>query len=426
VGVLGTRATRFTKTLFALALLSSCIARPQALPPDLPIENWLRGPEREDFKWKVKILPSWLTFQQRHAVQVQADFHLRELRKRGISTDELHIVLKVATPDGEWLPGQAYNQLEIKSEDGDDISTVATLYARPGKYQLALIAYDSRHQRGNLWRADLTVPGVKKDPLPGADRSLPVIQFLPPATLARSKGRFGTHRILFDASAFGEGKLTLAVLNDRPVQIDILANVALSDALNVPGHQAPDWLYKVNADTLLQASNVLSQLDLKHGCVRFSAMDILRQKAFVDREDAAHLDWNEIVKQVQELQRVKIEARVLANRKQTAGLFAKFIDQLLEGPGCEFAEPPVHVLIVVGDAFIFPTGTVMRTVQSRPDTHAYYLKLMPIGAGNWDQVEGVLKPLRPSRFEFANSLRFRAVLATLITRIQVDSRRAQP
>ena len=207
----------------------------------MPIDEWLRGPDRADFPWKVKILESWLTFQQRHAVQVQAEFHLRELRKRAISTDELHIVLKVATPDGEWLPGQAYNQLEIKSEYGNDLSTVVTLYARPGKYKLALIAYDSRNQRGNLWRGDLTVPGVKRDPLPDADHNLPIIQFLPPATLARSKGRFGAHRILFDASAFGEGSMTLPVLNDRPVQIDILANVALSDAFNVAEGYALQW-----------------------------------------------------------------------------------------------------------------------------------------------------------------------------------------
>ena len=418
MGVLGTKASRFTKTLFVLVLLSTCIAHAQAPPADVPIEQWLRGPEREDFKWKVRILPSWLTFQQRHAVQVRAEFHLRELRKRGISVDDLHMALKVATPDGEWLPGQAYSKLEIKSEYGKEIETVATFYARPGKYSLALIAYDSRNQRGNLWRGSLTVPGVKNDPLPDSDSSLPVIQFLPHATLARAQGRIGAHRIFFDASAFGQGKMTLPVRNDRPVQIDILANVSLSDALNLPNRQAPDWLYKINADTLLQASNVLSQLDPKKGCVRFSAMDILRQKAFVDRQDATHLDWNEIVKQVQELQRVKIEARVLANQKQTAELFAKYIDQLLETPGCDFTEPPIHVLIVMGDAFVFPTRTVMRPVQSHPDTRAYYLKLMPIGAGNWDQVENLLRPLHPTRFEFASSLRFREILATLITRIQ--------
>jgi hypothetical protein len=68
----------------------------------------------------------------------------------------------------------------------------------------------------------------------------------------------------------------------------------------------------------------------------------------------------------------------------------------------------------------------MRPVQSHPDTRAYYLKLMPIGAGNWDQVENLLRPLHPTRFEFASSLRFREILAALIARIQEVSHPQAP
>jgi hypothetical protein len=259
-------ASRPLKTVFALAFLSIALARAQtALPPDLPIDEWLRGPDRQDFPWKIQVREPWLTFQQRHTVQVRAGFRLRELRKHGLSADDLHLVLKVAGPDGQWVPGEAYSPLQVKPEYGDEIETVATFYARPGKYKLALIAYDVRNRRGNLWRGGLTVAGVKADPLPDADRSLPIVQFLPQVSAARPSRFFGVHRVVFDASALGQGKLTLPVANERPLQIDIVANLSLSDATNLPDRHPPDWLYKINADTLLQISNVLSQLDVQKG-----------------------------------------------------------------------------------------------------------------------------------------------------------------
>lgn len=310
-------ASRRLNSWFVVALFSVALTQAQsAPPPELPIHEWLRGPDRHDFPWKVKIRDPWLTFQQRHTVQVHADFRLRDLKKHGISADDLHLVLKVADSSGKWLTGEAYSPLEVKPEFGNDVDTVATFYARPGKYKVALIAFDSRSHRGNLWRGDLMVPALKGDPLPDADLSLPVVQFLPQATVARSTRRFGAHRVLFDASAFGKGKLTLPVANQRPVQVDIVANLALSDAANSYYRQAPDWMYRINADTLLQVSNVLSQLDLKNGCVRFSAIDILRQKAFVEGRDAASMDWENILQQIEDFQRVKIEARVLASQSK--------------------------------------------------------------------------------------------------------------
>lgn len=420
---MGSMTSRRLISFFALAFFSVALARGQTgLPPELPLDEWLGGPDRHDFPWKVKIRDPWLTFQQRHTVQVHADFRLRDLQKHGISADDLHLVLKVANADGQWLPGEAYSPLVVKPEYGNDLETVATFYARPGRYRVALMAYDSRNHRGNLWRGDLAVHGLKGDPLPDADLNLPIIQFLPQATVARSVRRPGAHRILFDATAFGAGKLRLPIENERPVQIDIVANLALSDAANSPHRQAPDWMYRINADTLLQISNVLSQVNLKNGCVRFSAIDILHQKTFVEREDAPNMDWAKILQQVQDFQRIKIAAQVLASQKQTADAFAKFVEHLLEDSGCQLEESPLHILVVVGDAFVFPNGTAMRTLRVRPESQAYYFKLMPIGVGNWDQVENVLKPIHPVRFEFSNSLRFRQILASFMNKIETASR----
>jgi hypothetical protein len=407
-----------------LLLLSISFAQAQTSLPDFPLADWLRGPNRSDFPWKVRIRGPWLTFQQRHTVQVHADFRQRDLRKQGISVEDLHFILKVAPENQDWLPEHAYTHAEITPEFGNELESVATFYARPGKYRVAVIAYDAKTQRGNVWHSHLNVPGVKGDPLPDADRSLPIVQFLPQATTMRSPSGSRIHRVGFDASAFGSGKLNLPVRNDRLIQLDLLVNLSLSDAANFRDRQAPDWLYQINADTLLQMSNVLSQLSLKNGCIRVSAIDVLRQETFLDRADAAFIDWDKLSHQVKELQRVKISAGVLANQKRTADVFAAFVENLLDGPGCQSPQPALHVLVVVGDAFLFPTNTDRRALRVRNESYGFYFKLMPIGAGNWDQLESVLKPIHPSHFEFSSSVRFRRALASFIDKLQILSRSA--
>ena len=428
MGCAGSIVVRLGGMFCFLLFLSLALASDETrVPPDIPLAEWLRGPNRSDFPWKVGFREPWLTFQQRHTVQVRADFRQRDLRKHNISLDDLHFILKIASENQDWLPEQAYTHAEIKPEYGDELSSIATFYARPGKYKVALIAYDSKNRNGNVWHSNLTVPAVKDDPLPDTDRNLPIVQFLPQATTPRSPHGFGIHRVVFDSSAFGAGKLNLPVSNNQPIQLDVLVNLSLSDASNFRDHQAPDWLYQANADTLLQIGNVISQVDLKNGCVRLTAIDVLRQETFVERADAATMDWDKLARQVKDLQRIKIAAKVLSNQKNTGDVFASLVEELVDGPVCQSAGPAaLHVVAVVGDAFLFPSNAPRRVLHVRNESRAYYFKLMPIGAGNWDQLEAMLKPMHPTHFEFANSVRFRRALAAFIDQLKTISQPAQP
>ena len=100
-------ASRRLNSFLALALFSAAFAHAQiALPSEIPVDEWLRGPDRHDFPWKVKIRDPWLTFQQRHTVQVHADFRLRDLKKHGISADDLHLLLKSQIRTANGFPGK--------------------------------------------------------------------------------------------------------------------------------------------------------------------------------------------------------------------------------------------------------------------------------------------------------------------------------
>lgn len=428
-GDVGSMARWLHKSVLVFLLLRVFVAFADTAPSNLPADEWLRGPARQDFPWKIESREPWLTFHQRIAVQVRASFRVRDLRKRGIAIDDLHVVFRVADASGKWFPGESYKQFDPKPDigRGDEIDAFASIYAKPGDYQASLLVHDRRSGKGNVWHGLLHVPPLRDDVLADIDRELPDIQFLPTVVVSTSHpGRLLAASLPFEPSLFGELHLALPVANQFPVQVDILANLSLSDATNTRFRQAPDWMYQINADTLLQVAYVVSQLGLKQGCVRFSAIDVLRQQTFVDHEDAASVDWESLLHQVAELQRNKIEAKVLAQQKKTAHMLADYIERLINGPSAcpNVGPPPVRVLVVIGDAFIFPNGSEVRAVRPESaDTRGYYLKLMPIGSANWDQIERVIKPLHPRRSEFSDSHRFRKALASLVVEIENLGRR---
>jgi hypothetical protein len=398
-------------------------------PPELPIGTWLQGQNRQDFPWHVELGQSWLTFQQRRYVQARITFRVRDLLRAGVSLRDLHLIVKLATEDGRWLQGQSYSRFEPPPGlgAGDEIHSLTNLYVRPGSYGVAVMAYDAANHRGNLWRGPLRVGSLKDDPLPGIDRTLPQVEFLPAALPLRlGRGRGLASMITFDPWALGQGELLLPVGNVRPVQVDIVANVSLSLATDRRDSEAPDWEYQLNGATVLQISNALSQLNLKAGCVRFSALDVRRQKVFADQEDARTLDWSRLRQAIVGLNRNKIGVSTLAGQKHEPAFLAHYLEKLSAAPSpCERdGPPPVHILIVVSDAFIFPNGTERTTVRPEitPVGLCYHLRLVPVAGARWDEIGTVLKPLHPLKVDFSDSVRFRKTLAQMITGIENASR----
>ena len=389
-------------------------------PPEIPIDNWLAGPDRQTFPWHVEAGQSALTFQQRRAVQTKVTIRVRDLLKNDVSLTDLHFIVKVGE-DGRWLPGQSYSHFEPPKGlgSGDQIKSFSGLYLRQGTYKIAVMVYDTSRHRGNLWRGSVHVDKLKEDPLPGIERDLPLVEFLEAGKLI-PYGR--TSIVTFDPWALGQGDLLLPIKNVRPVQVDIVTNLSLSVATDLPNHEAPDWAYQWHSAALLQISNVLSQLDLNAGCIRVSTLDIRRQKIFIDREDARNLDWSRLRDELSSLNRNKIDVGTLAGEKHEPAFLAHFLERLSSGPNsCSSdAANALHVLVLVSDAFIFPNGTQMSTVQPELVPHGltYHLRVVPVAGGNWDEIQRVVKPLHPAKFEFSDAGRFRKTLAQLIADIE--------
>jgi hypothetical protein len=386
---------------------------------EIPIEEWLRGPVRKNFAWDVQVLRPVLTFDQRHLLRVVVTFRAGNVRKAGLSAAGLLFVMKLAGEDGHWFPGDSHGRLHLQTDPspGDKITSLFSAYLHSGTYQIALIAYDPHVHKGNLWRGRVRVASVNGDPLPDIDRSVPAVEFLRPAPPLP-----GGHVLSHDPWTFGHGSLTLPVRNADPLEVDLVANLSLSDTTRTHNAEAPDWFYQINAAVVSEVSRVLSQMTLERGCIRVTAMDIARQKVFADREATNSFDWSNIRTALAAWNRGTIEAHVLAGEKKTPAFLADYLEQYAADSarcGKTTEKPPKRVLIVVSDAVLFPNGTEM--VQASPTrawARCFYLELVPAAGPRWDQIGAVLKPLNPVRLEISKPAEFRTALARLIHEIE--------
>jgi len=456
------RLSAVAVSLIHLFLISGPVFAQSDPPPDIPIDKWLQGPDRHDFRWKVHLSKPQLTYRQRHQAQIEIAFRLRDLARVGISLRDLHVIVKVAGMDGHFL-GQAYDRFEPPPgiESAAELYSVVNVYVRPGTYRVTAMAYDSLHRRGNLWRGTLRVPPVSNDPLPDMERNLPEVEFQPapnrPNSIARRLSPIWPPTLPNDPLDLGEGELFLPVDNARPLQVDVFMNFSRGEVVEhyvSSDRDYPSYDFvvpnSVGPPALLKIAHALSQLHLRSGCVRLSAVDILRQQWIVDRKNVKELDWREMRRQVQlndnagilagegrvlalggminqpPANGAKIDVRTLAEQRQAPARLAEYLEQLeTDSSPCATGGPaPLHILVVVSDSFAFPDEIDVSPVdRSRfPEGRAFHLRAMPDGGATWDQIGSILEPLDPLRLNFHSPQQFRRDLARLIRGLEQASK----
>ena len=441
------RPAKMVLWLWVLGLSSVLVAQEKKgsdeHAPNVPIEQWLRGPERNDFKWRVQLLSPRRTFQQRNLVQVRAYLDAEPLS--GDDHHDFYFILKVADEKGNWLPDDMYNHYPLPPgiDKKNEIQYSSGFYAKPGKYTVGLVLYDVENGKGNVWRKEFEVKPPKKNLLPQLDRDVPAIEFInevpsdalpthETVVIGRPRGglgpliNFGTPRYLSDQEwPPAHGVEVLPVRAARPLRVDVILNVAphIDPYLQRRNGAAE---YRSVTGRMLQIGALLSHLGVDRGCVRVSAVDLSKLSVVFDRIDGRTADWDKITEQVRKIDRNTISVDVLSKRKSTAGFLRDYATRIMTdesgcGPGNEKTE---RALILVSHDFQFPSGT--RGDHLWPDIQCacryYYLRIHSIGS---DDLDKFMKPANPRRLDAEDPDQFRKVLAELIDDLSGGRARAR-
>src|SRR5258707_1822181 len=123
---------------FAFSLALSVAAAPSAVAPasepasEIPVEEWLREPDRQDFALKLQVKGPDLSFELRHLITVVARLEARDLQRKHVQR-ELHYVMKVADEGGNWFTGDSTGNMSLTAKlgSGDAIEFVGSGYFRP-------------------------------------------------------------------------------------------------------------------------------------------------------------------------------------------------------------------------------------------------------------------------------------------------------
>jgi hypothetical protein len=369
--------------------------------PPFDVAEWLSMPDHMDFPWKVRIpaKSSWVNLQQRYVTGVSATIDGGDLEDT-TNKRVLHFVLKVATSDNRWLPGYSYTRASIPSgvDRFHEIQYINRLYLRPGHYTVALIVYDPAFKQGNIYRKNVEVSRLKNDPLPELDRNMPDVEFI------------GTDQML------GQGKEWLPVKNNRYLCIDIVVNTSV------------DKPYSQYSSSVLQASSVLSHLELSKGSVRVTLLDALRMKTIFNRVDAVDFDWQQAIEVFKDQERAVIDIGTLGLQTQASAYLLDEFQKILEDSACgPGAESPLKIVIVVSGGWLkFAKDTRIHQIEPQdPDAvRFFYFNTYTYGESVGDQLYKMLKRTKPRRFLFddplfsRDPLLFRKALASLISDLE--------
>lgn len=395
----------------------------------IPIEELLNGPDRQDLPWKITVQPPRLMYQQRFIVQIRVRIPSSAVTS-STTRRSLHFILRVKTEDGSWSKDGQFNDFPVPANLGNqkDIEYATGVYFRPGNYTLALIAIERDTGKISVLHRLVRVDPVKDDPFPELDRHIPAVEF--PAGFPQQEV---AENDLTDGELFPIAHQDdwIAIDTGQPILLDVVLNISKRSEIprpDVPAFTRMDRVdprsrgmmkrptqptYHLDIGRVLQIGNVISHLSLKSGCIRVSAIDALRAKTIVDREDGKKLDWNKFEDRIEKVDQNTVDASVLANKKGPAQFVNKYLDTLSNDSGA-CGSVSRHYVVVVSHEVSLPSGAKDERLASVNGERArfYYLHGGALGMG--DDISEILKPVRPVHLDFSTPKEFRKSFGRLV------------
>lgn len=377
---------------------------------NLPIA-WFEAPEHHAPHWHVDFEHPTLTYSQRFALSVKATIPVDK-----DSHPDWHILLRIADSNGKWFESYGYFRMDLRPmpSGAQPVSWHGRVFVHPGVYRLALLAYNSVNQQHFVWHKTVTVK--RPADLPDLDRDLPNVEF--------------EHRN-WNAPPIPE---YLPVPTPSPLRVDVVFNVTPNLQLGL-GNDHLDAVRTPVEESVRGAAAVLTQLAVSDGCLRVSAIDVLRLRVAADRSSDGPVSALEQVQRAIAGRRdnAAINVATLAGRVKAREFFHQFINGIAtDDTGCGPQLPsPRRVIIVVSDSLVFPSGedteplapvqtTSLRFFHIRFSAISYKhvdsvgTVTLDTRETTFDEVARMLSQFRPRTFDVAEPLDLRHAVAQIV------------
>ncbi|HLJ91360.1 MAG TPA: hypothetical protein VKZ53_31465 [Candidatus Angelobacter sp.] len=379
----------------------------------LLLDRWLTEHSHPQLAWKTDLFPYQLSNHQRFRQRIEIAVPERELKKRP-GERRLLALIRVTDRDGKSLMDDGVLITDV-TKLGQHVSGAVfgwTVFLLPGEYTVTLALYDRISKEHNVIQHKLKVAPFKHDPLPEAWRDLPNIEFL-------ESGEDEADSLFHPEVS---SRLYLPLATDRPVQIELLANLTPSEAFT-----GSNRMYRFNLRAMIPILKTFSQIDVANGTLNLATLNLTRREANFRQDDSkSMLDWPKLKAALEDENPGVVGVQDLQARKRNAAFLRESLARWIAAGEEKSADVgnPLRVFILISSPVLFNFKEGLKEIELPRicDCLVYHLRYDWLFRGaSFDDLDRTLKPLKLRTFSANSPEGVRKALADILQEIAQKS-----
>jgi hypothetical protein len=433
----------------ALGVSAQFISSDDHVKP-LPLESWLAEGDQAHIRWTARVLGIELSNQQRLRARIELEVDGNELVKRRGKGFLIMAVQFNDSQDRAYQTRKAIDLSRIEDAAGKlNVTYTQDALVTPGAYRVTLGIFDTATGEHSVLQRMLNAGAIRNDPLPAAWRDLPPVELL--------RETDSPDNLYLP---YVSGRLNLPLETRRPVRVELMVNASPSSSGQNPRTGQTNSRTR---DELIPALKVISQVDVLHGALNISILDLTRRQVVFEQQEVRDLDWSTLRQALVTADPNVIDVHALENREQNAQFFVEQVGKRIAGalsreaqfnqaqPSAPQTSPaasnqPVPVLVVLSGPMTLNSGEDLHPIKAsgKPAGGVFYIRYhsvaarpipspldeprrgrrvfpnlasAPAFAEPLDSLERTLKPLQPRVFDVYTPEQFRKTLAAVLSEI---------
>jgi hypothetical protein len=443
--------TRVLIPLGLLAFVVSMLAASRQSTDEFPFSVWREKKEVTKIPWTFWIGKPNLRFDFRQELRLSATIRGEDLKKSGDSHDFVLYVRALeqgkATPVSVVTPVYAIRRTGAPPSVSPNFVPGATVnlpiqaIVRPGKYRLEVALLDRVTGLYNTRYEDVTIAGDLKDPLERAFQSFEKVEFVPQAAAKPdpmfSLSPVGRGTIISEtlrrATASAEAKADLDLFRwPRPV---VLGGSDAGDTTHQPTFviDTRDTLHlsvitifsppetAIRNETLrdpfrqilpsFQQSlsnflTVFTRLRVARGTAQLAGVDLIARTRVFDWQNLSEVTREDLDKAIRKESEKTVTLDNLAGESDRGRFFRDVLMQRLEEAARDTSGAR-HAIIVVSARSEFPNSSNLGIPAMKNCRCQIFYVRFALVPNETDDIDNMLKPLRPRVYEPLNWTEFR-------------------
>ncbi len=347
------------------------------------------------------------------------------------------MLVLVQLTDGDGRRYQNHLAIDLsKVTEGaakEDVVSTFSAFVTPGEYGVWTALYDTTTREHCVKQEKLEVSPLRNDPLPGAWRDLPPVEFLPTADPPDA---------WYEPSV--SGRLRLPLEGRNPVRIEVVVNLTPSEWRSDSAETRSR-----NLSVLIPALKAISALGAAGAPLSVELLDLTRHRVAFRQDRVRDLDWPAIKQALAPAGSESIDLKSLEGRRLDAAFFVGEVGRVL---GAAHDEPS-RVLVILSAPVAFDSGEDLHPIalDASSSRRVFYIRChaphgphratldrdglppppgfsgarrrglapeAPTDLSGFDQLASTLKPLAPRLFDVQTAEDFRKAMAGVMAGIE--------